>query len=314
MNKPQFYLSQCMEAASKSPMYYTLGSAIIKGGKVVSTGYNHQRPNYDTPGGGKPLSMHAEMASIFNATRGQVPALKYQRAAEEEEEEKQPKKHHHHIHLQQQRQQQQQGEGNYTTNGAYYNNNNYPNGNNNTTTNSSASAVRCPLVPSRDLDSRPRPRRAPYAVSTAPARRMDSATRHQLHHHHQGQQYRHYPYGYEGEGTESERGRKARAKADAGKWQKRATAGRRIRLAKLNGADLYVCRVTRSGELACSKPCWRCIEWCAWAGIKRIFHWSVLEQRFICLKVAEAAATHDCYETVMDSRLLAPPAAVLLRG
>nr|GAT47965.1 predicted protein [Mycena chlorophos] len=303
MNKPQFYLSQCMEAASKSPMYYTLGSAIIKGGKVVSTGYNHQRPNYDTPGGGKPLSMHAEMASIFNATRGQA----LQRAAEEEE--KQPKKHHHHIHLQQQRQQQQQQgeEGNYTTNGAYYNN--YPNGNNNTTTNNNG-AVRCPLVPSRDLDSRPRPRRAPYAVSTAPARRMDSATRHQLHHH---QQYRHYPHGYEGERTETERGRKARAKADAGKWQKRATARRRIRLAKLNGADLYVCRVTRSGELACSKPCWRCIEWCAWAGIKRIFHWSVLEQRFICLKVAEAAATHDCYETVMDSRLLASP-AVLLRG
>lgn len=46
---------------------------------MISTGFNHQRPNYDTPGNnGRPVSMHAEMASIFNATRGAAPALKQQ--------------------------------------------------------------------------------------------------------------------------------------------------------------------------------------------------------------------------------------------
>ncbi|KAJ6554458.1 hypothetical protein B0H19DRAFT_1153625 [Mycena capillaripes] len=76
--KSQFYLSQCADAASKSTMYYTLGSVIVKGGKVISKGCNHQRPNYDTPKNNRPVSMHAEMASIFNATRGGAPALKQQ--------------------------------------------------------------------------------------------------------------------------------------------------------------------------------------------------------------------------------------------
>ncbi|KAK7014232.1 hypothetical protein R3P38DRAFT_3002512 [Favolaschia claudopus] len=76
--KSQFYLSLCADAASKSTMYYQLGSVIVKGGKVISTGFNHQRPNYCEPRNGRPMSMHAEMASIFNATRGAAPALKQQ--------------------------------------------------------------------------------------------------------------------------------------------------------------------------------------------------------------------------------------------
>lgn len=47
MNKTQFYLSQCAEAASKSPMCFTLGAVMVKGGKVISSGYNHHRPHYD---------------------------------------------------------------------------------------------------------------------------------------------------------------------------------------------------------------------------------------------------------------------------
>ncbi|KAJ7042974.1 hypothetical protein C8F04DRAFT_1075551 [Mycena alexandri] len=78
MNKSQFYLSQCADAASKSTMYYTLGSVIVKGGKVISKGCNHQRPNYDMPGKGRPVSMHAEMSCIYNATRGRAPAPKQQ--------------------------------------------------------------------------------------------------------------------------------------------------------------------------------------------------------------------------------------------
>ena len=47
MNKSQFYLSECAEVASKSPMCFKLGAIMVKGGKVISTGYNHHRPNYD---------------------------------------------------------------------------------------------------------------------------------------------------------------------------------------------------------------------------------------------------------------------------
>ena len=47
MNKTQFYLSQCAEAASKSPMCFTLGAVMVKGGKIISSGYNHHRPHYD---------------------------------------------------------------------------------------------------------------------------------------------------------------------------------------------------------------------------------------------------------------------------
>ncbi|CCM05927.1 uncharacterized protein FIBRA_08165 [Fibroporia radiculosa] len=82
MNKTQFYLSQCAEAASKSPMCFTLGAVIVKGGKVISSGHNHHRPHYDgsevrTQGHRKPVSMHAEMHAIFSLT-GMSPSFKKQ--------------------------------------------------------------------------------------------------------------------------------------------------------------------------------------------------------------------------------------------
>jgi len=84
MSKSQFYLSQCEEAASKSPMCFTLGAVLVKGGKVISSGFNHHRPHYDGgevgrggKGHRKPISMHAEMHAIFNAT-GMSPAFKTQ--------------------------------------------------------------------------------------------------------------------------------------------------------------------------------------------------------------------------------------------
>ncbi|RPD77245.1 hypothetical protein L226DRAFT_569434 [Lentinus tigrinus ALCF2SS1-7] len=82
MNKTQFYLSQCAEAASKSPMCFTLGAVMVKGGKVISSGYNHHRPHYDgaevrTHGHRKPVSMHAEMHAIFSLT-GMSPSFKTQ--------------------------------------------------------------------------------------------------------------------------------------------------------------------------------------------------------------------------------------------
>jgi Cytidine and deoxycytidylate deaminase zinc-binding region len=82
MNKSQFYLSQCADAAAKSTMCFNLGAVLVKGGKIISTGYNHHRPHYDGSevskhGHRKPVSMHAEMHAIFNAT-GMSPAFKTQ--------------------------------------------------------------------------------------------------------------------------------------------------------------------------------------------------------------------------------------------
>ncbi len=63
-------------------MAFTLGSIIVKGGKVISTGYNHQRVHYDELSVdcafGKPVSMHAEMHAIYNLTGGRSPPFKQQ--------------------------------------------------------------------------------------------------------------------------------------------------------------------------------------------------------------------------------------------
>lgn len=82
MSKSQFYLSECAQVAAKSPMCFKLGAVLVKGGKVISTGYNHHRPHYDglevrKHGHRKPVSMHAEMHAIFNAT-GMSPSFKAQ--------------------------------------------------------------------------------------------------------------------------------------------------------------------------------------------------------------------------------------------
>jgi len=49
--------------------------------------------------------------------------------------------------------------------------------------------------------------------------------------------------------------------------------GVRRRDPRVNGADLYVARFTKSG-FGGAKPCGRCVEWCRWAGVKRVFHWN----------------------------------------
>lgn len=82
MNKTTFYLSECEKAAAKSPMCFKLGAVLVKGGKVISSGYNHHRPHYDGAevnqrGHRKPVSMHAEMHAIFNIT-GMSPSFKAQ--------------------------------------------------------------------------------------------------------------------------------------------------------------------------------------------------------------------------------------------
>jgi len=78
--------------------------------------------------------------------------------------------------------------------------------------------------------------------------------------------------------------------------------GSRRRDPRANGADIYVARITKNG-CGNAKPCWRCLEWCKWAGIKRIFHWDEVTNKFEVVKVNSAAA--DRYETHADNRLFA---------
>lgn len=71
---------------------------------------------------------------------------------------------------------------------------------------------------------------------------------------------------------------------------------------RANGADIYVARFTKNG-MGSAKPCWRCLEWCRWAGVKRVFHWNADVGRFEVVKVNDAQSGQ--YETHADIRLFA---------
>ncbi|KAG2117147.1 uncharacterized protein F5147DRAFT_750885 [Suillus discolor] len=183
--KTDYYLSQCALAASKSSMTYHLGAVLVKGGKVISTGYNHHRTHYDgndilKHGHRKPTSMHAEMHAIFSLT-GMSPSFKQQ--------------------------------------------------------------VQLSLRRTAAAKRRPRSETCP----TQPGRNAPTRQR-------------------------------------------------------VNGADIYVARVIKNG-LGAAKPCWRCIHWCWWFGVKRIFHWNPVIGDFEVLKVNEGFKDH--YETQTDVRLFA---------
>lgn len=77
---------------------------------------------------------------------------------------------------------------------------------------------------------------------------------------------------------------------------------------RLNGADLYVVRVTKNG-CGNARPCWRCLEWCRWAGIKRMFHWNEETRCFDVVKVNSASP--EQYETHADGRLFAGQVRIL---
>lgn len=43
------YFNKCLIEASKSPMTFKLGAVLVKGGKILSSGYNHTRTGYTGP-------------------------------------------------------------------------------------------------------------------------------------------------------------------------------------------------------------------------------------------------------------------------
>lgn len=45
--KSDFYLNLCLEQAARSPIHFSHGCVVVKGGKVIGQGYNDYRPAYD---------------------------------------------------------------------------------------------------------------------------------------------------------------------------------------------------------------------------------------------------------------------------
>lgn len=74
----------------------------------------------------------------------------------------------------------------------------------------------------------------------------------------------------------------------------------RHRSSRINGADIYVVRLVKDG-MGKAYPCTRCIEWCRWAGVKRIFHWDPEVNAFLVVKVN---GTEAGYETLADLKMM----------
>ncbi|KAH9966369.1 hypothetical protein BGW80DRAFT_1230368 [Lactifluus volemus] len=267
MNKTEFYLSQCADAASKSSMCFTLGAVIVKGGKVISSGYNHHRPHYDGAdvrkrGHRKPVSMHAEMHAIFNLT-GMSPSFRKQQGARGRRSPRVA--------------------GSTTTHTVF-------NG-----------------LGEEGLDS---------AVAPSRKERRSSQSR-------SGRQLAKQEYvafvgessgggrvrdriGGDGMSSGMRAGKRRSPKccdaAGAPRPEAEKAWSARRRDPRINGADIYVARVTKVG-MGSARPCWRCVVWCRWAEVKRIFHWNGEDGKFDVVKVN--TAEQDQYETHADIRLYA---------
>ena len=76
----------------------------------------------------------------------------------------------------------------------------------------------------------------------------------------------------------------------------------RYRFGRTHGADLYVARFTKQG-FGTASPCWRCLAWCRWAGVKRVFHYDGTSAKWNVVKVNGADASDVAYETHADGRL-----------
>ncbi|KAI0673178.1 hypothetical protein C8Q78DRAFT_1137561 [Trametes maxima] len=277
MNKTQFYLSQCAEAASKSPMCFTLGAVMVKGGKVISSGHNHHRPHYDgaevrTHGHRKPVSMHAEMHAIFSLT-GMSPSFKTQVQGMERRGQK---------------------------------------------------GLRAPRSSSRGPLSSPTSSSSPNTASAMPVPGSSKSMKGKSKRHRRSSSRQSSSStlsriassggssGDESSGGESPTSSLRHA---CGVPTSATTASRTCQLKeadklwdarrrdpRANGADIYVARFTKNG-MGSAKPCWRCLEWCRWAGVKRIFHWNAEEGKFDVVKVNSAESGQ--YETHADIRLFA---------
>ncbi|KAI0772341.1 hypothetical protein BD413DRAFT_623058 [Trametes elegans] len=280
MNKTQFYLSQCAEAASKSPMCFTLGAVMVKGGKVISSGYNHHRPHYDgaevkTHGHRKPVSMHAEMHAIFTLT-GMSPSFKTQ------------------VQGMERRGQKGQRAPRVISQGP--------------PSSPTASVTTHTTTPTiATWNSKPLKGKNKYRQRSSSRNSSSSGLSRVVSGGHSSSE--------DGSGSEGPSFLSSDRASCCGADTSTRTASRSCKLRetdkmwdarrrdpRANGADIYVARFTKNG-MGSAKPCWRCLEWCRWAGVKRIFHWNADEGKFDVVKVN--SAERGQYETHADIRLFA---------
>jgi hypothetical protein len=51
-HKSHQYLQDCIQSAEKGVKNFRLGAVLVKDEKILSAGYDHQRPRYEGPGHG----------------------------------------------------------------------------------------------------------------------------------------------------------------------------------------------------------------------------------------------------------------------
>jgi tRNA(Arg) A34 adenosine deaminase TadA len=59
-------------------------------------------------------------------------------------------------------------------------------------------------------------------------------------------------------------------------------------------------RVT--GKPATARPCWHCVAWCEWAGVKRIFYWDEAKDCFEVMRIAGGQCKEVVYRTRSDMK------------
>ncbi|KAG8908820.1 hypothetical protein FRB99_003058 [Tulasnella sp. 403] len=286
MSKSQFYLQQCSDVASKSTMCFHLGALLVKGGKVISSGYNHHRTHYDgsdsSHGQRKPVSMHAEMHAIYNAT-GMSPAFSKQVQGdsrrvsdssrngsdagwvdEDEDEE----------------QQQQQFQTQPTS-----------------SSDISDSEI-TDLSPSlRDIQSKAR---SCLKGQKGGAGKNPPTKSKQKHFCNSERELKsHGRSGRRDSGSGSDHYSQPHVQSPLEPFEDVKLYDVRRRDPRVNGADLYVARFTKNG-LGPAKPCGRCLEWCRWAGVKRVFHWNPDSGSWDALKVNDPS---NAYLTHADHKI-----------
>ncbi|KZT55424.1 hypothetical protein CALCODRAFT_484798 [Calocera cornea HHB12733] len=269
-------------------MAYMLGAIIVKGGKVLSHGHNHRRTHYDGSPGNEThqtaMSMHAEMHAIYSAT-GFSPAFKTQRtalvAAHEKLQQrkknncklcndyngKHPQHHYHHVHYHHhaydeyryQQQIQQYGVQHEQQQQQHY---------------------------LRQQQQRQREQGTFVLLRSLAVRSRGLKTLKPASNGSNAWHERERSIGAQEEKRKRKRGAAvAVQQRECCESAPRPSWDTRRRDPRINGADIYVARVTRTGIIGPASPCWRCIEWCRWAGIKRIFHWDPEGGRWEAVKV-----------------------------
>jgi len=85
----------------------------------------------------------------------------------------------------------------------------------------------------------------------------------------------------------------------------RLTSKSARRSTRTNNTDLYVVRINgATGKPATARPCWRCVAWCEWAGVKRIFYWDENKNGFEVMRIGGGQCIKEMvYRTRSDWKM-----------